>query len=241
MDEYTLADIKKAGKRRIFEKIRENPGISRLEISNATSLSLMTVGKACDELLEKNIVTYERSCTANVGRKAKNINLNDDAYLAVLKICKDSVYFSLFTASLAPVCTQNTPLAGFFSEIKLFLIENGWATKILALGVIGDNDNFAEVCERELKIRAYSLENDFECAARGAYLAHGEPILFCKDTSAAHIEHAHGNIRVGKLDIGAQGAVSEFLSAKIAKADADYADFEVRGAAFSLCDKYITE
>ena len=58
MEEHSLENIRHDSIRKIFGCITAAEQVSRLEISNDTGLSLMTVGKITDMLAEKGVIVY---------------------------------------------------------------------------------------------------------------------------------------------------------------------------------------
>ena len=60
MKEIHLSTIKKESVDHIFRVIAENEQVSRAAIAQATSLSLMTVGKVVDALLEHDVIVQTK-------------------------------------------------------------------------------------------------------------------------------------------------------------------------------------
>lgn len=93
MNNITLKSIKCESVRAIFSSIADAEKISRAEISEKTDLSLVTVGKAVDALLEMNIIRQVKEVKAQAGRRAGMLAANPDKYAVILDItsCEFSV------------------------------------------------------------------------------------------------------------------------------------------------------
>lgn len=75
------ANIKNENMKAIFSHIASSNGISRAEIAHKTSLSLMTVGKVADLLIERGIVTQAKPATGNAGRRAGMLEVSDKLFI----------------------------------------------------------------------------------------------------------------------------------------------------------------
>lgn len=75
--QLTVKDVGDSNKREIFRSILASSAISRNKISADTSLSIMTVKKVVDDLLQKKIITETRS-DSEIGRKPKLLNVSED-------------------------------------------------------------------------------------------------------------------------------------------------------------------
>ncbi|MBR4295461.1 MAG: ROK family protein [Clostridia bacterium] len=75
------ANIKNENMKAIFSYIASSDGISRAEIAQKTSLSLMTVGKVADLLIERGLVTQAKPATGNAGRRAGMLEVSDKLFI----------------------------------------------------------------------------------------------------------------------------------------------------------------
>lgn len=75
--QLTVKDVGDNNKREIFRSILASNTISRNKISAETSLSIMTVKKVVDDLLQKKIITEKRS-DSEIGRKPKLLNVSEN-------------------------------------------------------------------------------------------------------------------------------------------------------------------
>ena len=90
MNSTTLKSIKWESVNAIFSTITEAAVISRAEIAEATGLSLVTVGKVADALLERGILHQEKEIRTSAGRRAGLLTLNANRFAIVLDLsCKD--------------------------------------------------------------------------------------------------------------------------------------------------------
>ena len=142
MEKYSLGSIKRDSIRRVFACIKNKELISRLEISQQTGLSLMTVGKIADALAEKDVIIQQKGTTGSVGRKASYISLNKDNFALVLdiaektpsitivNICGEILYFGKFDTY------GDTSLKGFFESVKTYVDMNYLLDPCMGIGVI---------------------------------------------------------------------------------------------------------
>lgn len=86
MENINLRSIKRESIKAIFNSIAGAEKISRAEISTQTGLSLMTVGKVVDALLNLNIVCQSKEVKAVAGRKAGLININQSHFCVILDL-----------------------------------------------------------------------------------------------------------------------------------------------------------
>lgn len=241
MEENSLALIKKDSIRKIFGCITEKADISRLEISEKTGLSLMTVGKIADALSDKKIIVSEKTTAKNVGRKAKNISLAPGAYFAVLDSLDDALTFSVYSSALEPVASVSELPDSFFPAIKLFLMESGLAGKILAIGAL--SDALARTSESELGIKSTAFCDEDLLAYTGMRLeSPGRRILYIKNGTGYFADSLFAPPICGKINADSAGSVAEFLGADtvcVHKAK-ECTRYTRLGTAFLLRDRYIT-
>ena len=86
MDNIHLQHIRWTNVNSIFRAIASKPKISRAEIAETTGLSLMTVGKVVDTLIEKNVVSQVKLIKNEVGRRAGIVNLNKAKRLVITSL-----------------------------------------------------------------------------------------------------------------------------------------------------------
>lgn len=96
MGNINLKSIKKESINAVFSVIAAGHDISRADISHATGLSLMTVGKVTDTLLEKNIIVQAKETKHEVGRRAGLVNLNADNKMAIFDLSTYNFKMSIF-------------------------------------------------------------------------------------------------------------------------------------------------
>lgn len=86
MNNITLKTIKCESIKSIFSSIADAEKISRAEISAKTDLSLVTVGKVADALLDMNIVCQVKEVKPQAGRRAGLLGVNPDKFAVILDI-----------------------------------------------------------------------------------------------------------------------------------------------------------
>jgi len=87
MENISLKSIKWESIRSIFHSITASEKISRAEISAATGLSLMTVGKVADALLDLHVITQAKESRGTAGRRAGLLSVAPENYAVILDLC----------------------------------------------------------------------------------------------------------------------------------------------------------
>lgn len=97
MEKNILSTIKYDSVREVLESVARHEKISRAEIAAETGLSLMTVGKIADALLELGIAVQSKESRLAAGRKAGLIGLNSVHFCVVFDIKER--YFNAYVIS----------------------------------------------------------------------------------------------------------------------------------------------
>lgn len=131
MNTTTLKSIKWESVNAIFSTIAEANIISRAEIADATGLSLVTVGKVADALLDRGILHQEKEVRSSAGRRAGLLTLNANRFAIIFDLsCKD---FRLSVIDLRlqlveklkyhykPECVYEENLRSFLYETSAYL------------------------------------------------------------------------------------------------------------------------
>ncbi|MGM9626067.1 MAG: ROK family protein, partial [Eubacteriales bacterium] len=100
MERINLSSIKKESVRAIFTAITGKDQISRTEIANITGLSLMTVGKVVDALLERHVVCQCKEVRNMAGRRAGLVSLNTAKFFMVIDLTSRSMSMSVIDIAL---------------------------------------------------------------------------------------------------------------------------------------------
>lgn len=146
MERINLSSIKKESVRAIFQAITEKDKISRAEIAEQTGLSLMTVGKVVDALLERGVVCQSKESKTAAGRKAGLVSLGTQKFLLVIDITSRN--FSMvvidFTLDVADrvsyeyntdfYCEENFYL--FMKNVKIYILRNLNMEDCIGIGVL---------------------------------------------------------------------------------------------------------
>ncbi len=241
MTELTPAQIKKDHIRKVLGYITENKSVSRLNLSNVTSLSLMTIGKITDRLLNKGLIVYECAITDSAGRRANYAVINENAYIAVFDVTGDDVAFTLYSAALTHVHTLNAKKDDIFGEVMLYLLENNIAKSVLGAAVIanGEDAAFESKVKSELHFDTVTYTDALLLGATGLIVSEGEgKVLYAKGEHGVFINSPDSSAVTGKLTSESAPHVAEFLGAKLTFAGEDEAKFTRLGAAYRLRDEY---
>lgn len=100
MEHNHLKSVKNESIKKIFNAVASSTRMSRAEISAATGLSLMTVGKVIEALLRLNVVRQETEPKSNVGRRAGLISLNTVHYAVVIDLSERAFTLSVIDLGL---------------------------------------------------------------------------------------------------------------------------------------------
>lgn len=171
MNNTTLKSIKWESVNAIFSTIAETKIISRAEIAEATGLSLVTVGKVADALLERNILHQEKEIRTSAGRRAGLLTLNANRFAIIYDFsCKD---FRLSVIDLRlqlmeklkyhykANCIYEENLRGFLYETSTYLkkryaMENCFGVGICTPGPYDSETDHAD-CSRIPEIKDIPL------------------------------------------------------------------------------------
>lgn len=103
MGKTSLMSIKRESVKAIFSSVAEGSNISRSEISAKTGLSLMTVGKVVDALLELGVICQEKEKKNSAGRKAGLINLKNDIFMLIIDLTSPDFAISVVDIKLGVI------------------------------------------------------------------------------------------------------------------------------------------
>ncbi len=108
MNNISLKSIKFESIKSIFLSIVSADSISRSAISQETSLSLVTVGKIADALLDLDIVTQDKPVRQQAGRRAGILQYNKKKYAIILDLTTtQSFILSVFDLRLEQLCQKH--------------------------------------------------------------------------------------------------------------------------------------
>ena len=141
--------MRKSNRKLVFSAIHKKGSISRVQIANMTHMSLMTVGRIVDELVNIGIVVEEDSndMTATLGRRPKLLHVSSDNFLSVgVEIDRDGIYAGIINlqGKVLKKMEQKYNCSGQTAEIvlkkvgeiiKQILSENPELPVIQAVGV----------------------------------------------------------------------------------------------------------
>lgn len=141
-----LKSIKHSSIISIFNAIASGENTSRAQISTLTGLSLMTVGKIADSLIDLGIVTQDKQILSHAGRRAGVMNVNKNKYAIILDISAQPLTLTLYDLKLSQIDTISFPLSNgenfsrrisrFFEESRNFIEEKYSISDCIGVGII---------------------------------------------------------------------------------------------------------
>ncbi len=122
MENINLNSIKRESIKAIYNSIASEEKISRADISAQTGLSLMTVGKVVDALLNLNIIRQFKEIKSAAGRKAGLISTNTDNFCVILDLTSHNFTMIIINVKLQFVDKLNyTYNNDFYFEENLYI------------------------------------------------------------------------------------------------------------------------
>ncbi len=194
LERINLSSIKKESVRAIFGVAAENEQVSRAQIAAVTGLSLMTVGKVADALIERGILLQSKETKTNAGRKAGLMRLNREKSFLVLDLTTKHFCMAAMDSALQmtghvqhtynPDFYYEENLYIFLKNVKIYMLRNLRTENIVGIGVVlpgiyhpetdtTENDRVPElaathirhIIEQVLQISVTVFEKDTHAAA----------------------------------------------------------------------------
>lgn len=176
MNVMNLKTIKWESVKSIFNAIAGAEQISRARISDITGLSLVTVGKVADALLDMDIITQEKQVKVTAGRRAGLLNINKDKFVLNLDFSSRVFRFSVINLKLELLeKTRHTydndrfyeeNLHSFLSETAQHIRSNYEMENCFGIGVSlpgrYDNQNDAVLAARIPEMEAIPIRSVIE-------------------------------------------------------------------------------
>ena len=138
--------IKKESVRSIFEAIAAGQSISRAEIASQVGLSLMTVGKVVDVLLDRKIVEQVKQTRQTAGRRAGLVSLNRAYFSLVIDLTRKKFRLSVVDATMETIDRMDydyTPeyyyeenLYIFLKNVKIYILRHCDMSFCMGIGVL---------------------------------------------------------------------------------------------------------
>ncbi|MHB1152015.1 MAG: winged helix-turn-helix transcriptional regulator [Eubacteriales bacterium] len=125
MEKSAFSTIKYDSIKKILKLISNQEKISRSEIAAETGLSLMTVGKAADALLDSDIIIQSKETRSAAGRKAGLINLNP-LYFCIILDLKEKPFRAYIINSELKIIALNSydfDINYYYDENLLFFLQ----------------------------------------------------------------------------------------------------------------------
>lgn len=103
MINVSLKSIKYESIKLIFSSIVNADVISRADISKETGLSLVTVGKIADALLDHGVISQAKSIHSRAGRRANVISINESKFVLVIDLTSYNFSCSLLNLQMSQI------------------------------------------------------------------------------------------------------------------------------------------
>lgn len=168
MGSSVLGSIKKESVRNIFSSVCENGQVSRAQIAKETGLSLMTVGKAVDELLCLGYVSQEKENKSNAGRKAGLVFVNPEKFILVLDLTVPNFQMTVMNSSFRIIdrisyefdteCYSEENLCIFLKNVKIYTLRRLDMDNCIGIGVLVPGF-YDEQSDKVAALRSLHLEN----------------------------------------------------------------------------------
>ena len=107
MENINLKSIRWESIKSVFLSIAQAEKISRADISAETDLSLMTVGKVADALLDIHVIEQCKEMKASAGRRAGLLSINPEHFAVVLDLTSRN--FSCCIMNMRLKCVEKIP------------------------------------------------------------------------------------------------------------------------------------
>lgn len=145
MENINLSSIKRESVKAIYNSIASSNKISRAQISEQTGLSLMTVGKVVEALLNYNIIKQSKEVKTAAGRKAGLISTNSGNFCVIIDLTSVNFSMVIVNVRLEPVdqikynynieMFYENNLMLFLYNVKMFLEKNYNMDECIGYGV----------------------------------------------------------------------------------------------------------
>ncbi len=146
LERIGLNTIKTESVRAVFSSIAKEKMLSRAAIAEATSLSLMTVGKVADLLLARGVLVQSVEAKASAGRRAGVLCLNPDKRFFVLDMSSRAFSFTVLDTALDVTetveYTYNTAfdlsenISLFLKNVKIYILRNLTEGQAVGVGLL---------------------------------------------------------------------------------------------------------
>ncbi|MBQ7301825.1 MAG: ROK family transcriptional regulator [Clostridia bacterium] len=146
MERINLSSIKKESVRAIFNAITGKDQISRAEIAEITGLSLMTVGKVVDALLERHVIIQSKEIKNMAGRRAGLVSLNTDKFFMIIDLTSRNMSMTVMDIALNIVDKITYEYNGdfyyeenlyiFMKNVKIYILRKLDMAEAAGIGVV---------------------------------------------------------------------------------------------------------
>ena len=154
LERINLSSIKKESVRAIFNAITSKDQISRAEIAEITGLSLMTVGKVADALLERHVIIQSKEIKNMAGRRAGLVSLNTDKFFMIIDLTSRNMSMTVMDIALNIVDKITYEYNGdfyyeenlyiFMKNVKIYILRKLDMSEAAGVGVVLPGTYIAE-------------------------------------------------------------------------------------------------
>lgn len=159
MSDTILKNIKYENTKAILTAITLSKSTTRAEISEKTGLSLVTVGKIAESLIESGIISQVLEPKPHAGRRAGSLSVNEDIFLVMVDVCSYKFIVTLYNLRMEQISMQRyyyqTDISfaenvdNILGQILEHLLTNYEIANCLAIGVsvVGAYNKSKDVAE----------------------------------------------------------------------------------------------
>lgn len=208
-----LKSIKIDNVRSVFSSVTKNKTISRLDISEKTGLSRVTVGKIADALIMANILSEEKKINNCAGRRAGMLSLNSDMVAVIASIDRDGAKIlicdlSLGTRESFSSSNDDNELVNIVADASMSVLDKYGADNCIGVSIIVspglDEKHFSELFSSFFPGMIVTVNSPVSLSARyfSAGMGEDEMLIYVR----AGIGHTHGTIYMNNSHFASRGA-----------------------------------
>lgn len=159
MSDTILKNIKYENTTAILTAITNSKATTRAEISEKTGLSLVTVGKIAESLIESGMISQVLEPKPHAGRRAGSLSVNEKMFLVMVDVCSYKFIVTLYNLRMEQISMQRyyyqtditfaENVDNILEQILEYLIANYEISNCLAIGVsvVGAYNKSKDVAE----------------------------------------------------------------------------------------------
>lgn len=217
-----LKSIKIDNVRSVFSSVSKNKTISRLDISEITGLSRVTVGKIADALILANILSEEKKVNNCAGRRAGMLSLSTDRVAIIGSVDENGAEISIYDLSLnlreSFSCTDNDDeLVNILADASMAVLEKYGVDNCIGVSLIVSptldakyfSDQFASFFPDMLVVSDVPVNLSAQYYSAG--MGEEEMLLFIRAGSG----YIHGTLFINNVKFARRGGRSVDFGAAV--------------------------